>query len=205
VDENGPLPPFPGYQPPVPGYQPSLSRRRTAIEPSRDEEPDPVHARGSLPGLAVVVGLLAFFLADAAPGDANALVAFSIAAGAVLLLFLLTLTTVLIVRRRRRRRSRAVWISSEREFLRVLDELLAAIDSLPEDRAERIENELRRFAAVATAADSLTENEWRQALRRVRGVDQLPEYQTFVAVSDWLSRRQLHHVSVVLESRKALW
>jgi hypothetical protein len=188
---------------------------QTATEPSR--------GRGNLLGLAIVVGLFGFFLADAVPGGPNAVATFFIAAGAVLLLFFLAVAVALIVRRVRQaspappapfaapaQRSpyrlvpagpaeaedaiRPALPGSRRYFLRVVDELLAAVDALPEHQGREIEADLLRFATSADRSDLVE-------LVERRGV---PQIQRFVILADELTGAQLRYLSVVIKARQVL-
>ena len=61
--------------------------------------------RGSLPGLALVVGLLALLIADTRSTETGAVIAFFVAAGAVILLFVVLLVAGSSLRRRAERSS----------------------------------------------------------------------------------------------------
>jgi hypothetical protein len=191
---------------------------------------EPRGGRGNLLGLAIVVGLFGFFLADAVPGGLNAVATFFIAAGAVLLVFLLAVVVALIVRRLRqaaasppvpiaapaRRRPhrlatagaaaqagaaeaedviRPALPGSRRYFLRVVDELLTAVDALPEHQGREIEADVLSFATSADPLDLV------DLIERRRGV---PEIQRFVLLAEQLTGPQLRYLSVVLKARKVL-
>jgi uncharacterized membrane protein len=219
VNENS------GWQPP--GYQPSLSRRTTALDawPGLPPSSEPTRRRGNLLALALVVGLLAFFVADALPSGPNVVATFFVATAAVLVLFLLAVAVALIVRRSRRdapspldslavpgRRvpprdrhaARAAAADAEevirpalpgsrQHFLKTVDELLAAVDAMPEYQGREIEEELLRFATSADVVDLVELIE-----RRV------PEIQRFVILAERLTKSQLRYLSVVLKARKVL-
>jgi hypothetical protein len=212
---------------PAPGFQPAPSFRRTAVEPALTTT-EPVHGRGNLLGLVIVVGLLAFFVADAAPGGPNAVATFFIAAGIVVVLFLVLVAVAVIIKRTRRpapapkvvdvkavrslrtaTRTRLAPAEIEEPprpappgsgsyFLRAVDELLAAVDRLPDDQVEWIEEDLLRFAASGAPADLHRLSDSRVAWRMY------PQLDAFVDLASHLTERQLAYLSSVLTARREL-
>lgn len=107
-------PPYetPGWQPPAEmgrqphDLRPAISLVADGLGAPRVPEPAR-HERGNLIGLAMVVGLLAFFLADGTPSGVHPVVAFFVAAGAFVVLFLGCAVLAVAVRRRREPRPAA--------------------------------------------------------------------------------------------------
>lgn len=240
----------------APGYQPAPGLQTTGVDSWRDLETvtEPVRGRGSLPGLALVVGLIGFFVADAItggpnpgtgdptpppggdipaglnPNGPNVLATFLIAAGAVILLFLVAVTLALIIRRTRRPASIPVgavkvrakrpplrrllsarfastavndWLGSAqpgstRSFLRAVDELLAAADTLPDRHIEQIEEDLLRFAASAAPADL------HLLLKHGAASAVYHEVNRFGWLADQMTTPQLRYLTVVIEARRGL-
>ncbi|WP_433167323.1 hypothetical protein [Kribbella sp. CA-247076] len=225
-ENNGwPQPPRrepPGYQPP--GYQPSPSLRTTAYDvwPGLPSPGQAARPRGNLLALAFVVGLFAFFIADAVPGGPNAVVTFFVATAAVLVLFLLAVAVAVLVRRVRATgltsfapvpgqrvapigpataaaaeveyEISAALPGSRQYFLQVVDELLAALDVMPEYEGRELEESLLRFATTADLGDLV------ELIERRR----LPAIQQFVRLAEQLTKPQLRYLAVVLKARKVL-
>jgi len=89
-------------------------------------KPDESARKGNLLGVAMVVGLFAFFVADAMPAGFSAVVAFFVAGGGVVLLFLLPAVVVLAVRWLSapdpiRSRARATARNARRVFARAVE------------------------------------------------------------------------------------
>ncbi|MEU4602343.1 hypothetical protein AB0F43_05125 [Kribbella sp. NPDC023972] len=87
---------------------------------------------------------------------------------------------------------------SKRDFLRTVDELLSAIDRLPEDQVEWIEHDLLRFATSGSLADLDRLAASRVAWRMYYEVD------TFVWLAGHLTEQQLAYLSSVLTARGEL-
>jgi hypothetical protein len=156
--------------------------------------------------------------------NAGPVAAWFIAAGVALLLFLGAVVTAFIIRRPRRpasTRAGAVEVRSWKppfrrvvtvyaqarvvppprpgsrsnsEFLRTVDGLLAAVDTLSDHQAEQVEQDLLRFAASAAPADLVALIERRDAL----------DVHGFMALADRMTQPQLRYLATVIQARREL-
>jgi hypothetical protein len=169
--------------------------------------------RGNLLSLAIVIGLFAFFLADALPGDRNAFVVFLLTVGAMLVI-LLVVAAIPLVRRRRFRPSDHGLVMAQlamprrqrdthpvEVFVRATHQLLAAAELLPE--SDRILLTARLLSFVeASPADRM---DVRAELLKDRASKQVsPELRKFLAVTGGATPAELHYVARILAGRRDL-
>ncbi|HEY3512165.1 MAG TPA: hypothetical protein VG502_07150 [Flexivirga sp.] len=180
--------------------------------------------RGSLFGLATVIALFTFFLADSLPGAFNAVAAFFLAFGIIVVAFAMLLAVALLVTRLRRPARVALTALDDRdqrrpprataldgpvfpptrgEFVRAADELLAAAGRLDYEGLRLIEDGLWDFVDL---------DRWERRdppLRRLREVGRfLPltfELEHFIEVAEHATTEQVTYLRSILRARRDLW